>query len=151
MPPPTHAPADLLDQPTIRRLWDTLGERDDIVVTVSDRDGRFLWGTVAGSRGMFDRSPVDYVGLDRFDFVHPDDVERCRRLFRQAVEGDTVSYTSRARTADGAWRTVAVLEWPTAGPHGPVVLTITLPTEEPPAELAYLDHLRAGLDDDADR
>ena len=142
-PPSLH---DLLDNPTIRRLRSMLGDRDDVVVTVSDTAGLFLWGTAAGSRGMFDRSPEDYVGVDRFSYLHPEDVDRCRRRFASAVAGDTVSYTARARAEDGSWRTVAVLEWPTDGPAGPVVLTVTLPSDEPPEDLAFLDSLRAGLD-----
>ena len=140
-----HDLKDLLSRPTIRRLWDTLGERGDVVVTVSDTSGTLLWGTTAGSRRLFDRIPGDYAGASRFDFLHPDDVERCRDLFEQAVSGDSVSYTSRAAAADGTWRTVAVLEWPTDGPEGPVVLTITLPEAGPDEGLAYLEDLRETL------
>ena len=140
-----HDLQDLLSRPTIRRLWDTLGERGDVVVTVCDTSGTLLWGTAAGSRRLFDRTPGDYAGRNRFDFLHPDDVQRCRDLFEQAVSGESVSYTSRAAAADGTWRTVAVLEWPTDGPEGPVVLTITLPEAGPDEGLAHLEDLRETL------
>lgn len=140
-----HDLQELLSRPTIRRLWDTLGERGDVVVTVSDTSGTLLWGTAAGSRRLFDRLPGDYAGASRFDFLHPDDVERCRVHFDKAVSGDSVSYTARAATADGAWRPIAVLEWPTDGPEGPVVLSITLPEAGPDDGLAYLEDLRETL------
>lgn len=129
---------EVLHRPVIERLREVLAERQDVVVTVGDMDGCLLWGSRAGSETMFRRLPEAYLGRSRFDYIHPGDVAHVRRLFAQAVDGETSQYTCRAVTAEGDWRLITSLLWRADGPSGPVMVAITVPAASGGEELVDL-------------
>ena len=116
---------DVLDDEVVRRVREVLADRPDAIVTLGDAQGRLRWASAPGTQGMFGRTPPQVEGHSRWDFVHPDDVARARRGFARALEGDTVSYTIRARADDGSWVAVTSVAWAVASPWGLAVLAIT--------------------------
>lgn len=136
-----HDLSEVLRRPEVRRLCELLAEREDAIVTVSATDGRLLWSSRSGSQALFGREPSEFEGHDRFSYVHDDDRDHVRRSFADAVDGNVSRYTFRARTADSDWRRVTSLTWLTEGPSGTVLVTVTLPADAPPPDLAYLTRL----------
>lgn len=132
---------EVLSRPEIRRLREILAERADVVVTVSEPEGRLLWGSQTGSLSMFGRAPSSFEGQSVYAYVHPDDVAHVRRSFQRAMEDDTANYAARGRAEDGSWRRVILLTWRTDGPSGPALVTIALPADTPPDDLGYLPSL----------
>ena len=126
---------DMLATDAVRRVRAVLAERPDAIVTLGDTAGHLLWASAPGTEGLFGRAPESIQGNTRFDYVHPDDVGRARRAFTRALEGETVRYQLRARTADGAWRHVTSVSWCVDGPWGQGVVTIT--TSDDPFVLAW--------------
>ena len=57
---------------------------------------------------MLFRSPEEYVGRNTFELLHPDDLDRARRLFADALArpGTPVRAEVRLRLKDGTWRPV---------------------------------------------
>ncbi|GAB3416204.1 hypothetical protein GCM10027435_13170 [Haloparvum alkalitolerans] len=85
--------------------------RDKVVVI--DEEGTVTYCNEA-AREVVGYGPEELIGVDAFDLIHPDDVERVRSTFRETVEGTppgtgdaddyaaaTVEY--RHRTPDGSW------------------------------------------------
>ncbi len=74
-------------------------------VAVVDEQEQFVYCNAATERILgFDSETL--VGEDAFGFVHPDDVDGVRTLFRDVIETDeprTVTATYRYRTADGSY------------------------------------------------
>lgn len=120
----------VLDSLAVRRIRDLLDARADAVVTIGDADGHLRWASTPGTRGLFGRSPEDFREHNRFDYVHPDDVERARRHHEAALEGQTTRYSLRVRTADDRWKQVSSVAWAVDAPWGRAVITITT-AEEP--------------------
>lgn len=129
---------EVLARPEILRLRELLAERADVIVTISDPDGRLLWGSRTGSLHMFGRTPSSFEGHDQYAYIHADDVAQVRRSFHRAVDGETASYTARARAHDGSWRRVTSVTWRTDGPSGPALVTIALPADTSPDDLRHL-------------
>ena len=129
---------EVLHRPVVERLRGVLAERADVVVTIGDVDGCLLWGSRQGSEQLFHRLPEAYYGHNRFDYVHPSDVAHARRLFAQAVDGETAQYTVRARNAEGDWRLITSLTWRADGPSGSVMVTVTVPAATKREELIDL-------------
>lgn len=129
----SHAPAldQILEMPDIRRVQEMLADRRDAVVTVGDVEGRLLWASEAGSTDLFGRIPATFTGHNRFDYVHPDDVEHARRGFERAAARETVEYVIRARTAEDEWKWISTVAWGVEGPQGRVVVAITVPVKPP--------------------
>lgn len=100
---------DLPDDPPAELLLDHT--RDKVVVI--DEEGTLTYCNEA-TREVTGYDPDDLLGVNAFDLIHPDDVDRIRTTFREAVavgspeseDADdyaeaTVEY--RHRTPDGAW------------------------------------------------
>lgn len=129
---------EMLARREILRLREILAERADVIVTISDPEGRLLWGSRTGSLRMFGRSPSSFEGHDQYAYIHPEDVAHVQRHFVRAMSGETVSYTARALAEDGSWRRVMSVTWRTDGPSGPALVTIALPAGTPPDDLRQL-------------
>ena len=126
---------ELLDDAVVRRVRQLVADRQDVIVTLGDEAGRFRWASEPGSRHLFGRTPADVEGHTRFDYVHPDDEARVRRQHARALQGETVSYTIRARAADDGWVAITSVAWAVRAPWGQAILTIT--TADDPEELAW--------------
>ncbi|WP_058366841.1 PAS domain-containing sensor histidine kinase [Haloparvum sedimenti] len=85
--------------------------RDKVVVI--DEEGTVTYCNEA-AREVVGYDPEELIGVDAFDLIHPDDVERVRSTFRETVEGapprtgDADGYAAatveyRHRTPDGSW------------------------------------------------
>jgi PAS domain S-box-containing protein len=76
----------------------------DVIVLVGS-DARFTYASASTLR-VLGRPPSDLVGRHAFELMHPDDLERCRRLFQNALEhpGVTVRAEFRYLHQDGSWR-----------------------------------------------
>ena len=79
------------------------------VITLVGADGKVRYVSPAIER-MLGYKPEERVGGTPFDLVHPDDVERARRLFEVGLRGPGVplSIELRMRHKDGTWRHVEV-------------------------------------------
>lgn len=76
---------------------------DAIVLVGPDAAFRYVSGSTLRVLG---RPPSDLEGRDVFELMHPEDVPRCRELFRQCLEnpGVLVRADFRYRHQDGSWR-----------------------------------------------
>jgi PAS domain S-box-containing protein len=81
-------------------------EHSSDVITVVDEAGTVAYASPSIERA-FGYTPMEIVGGDVFDLVHPDDRERVVTAFRgllDAPPGTTRSAEYRSRTAAGDWR-----------------------------------------------
>jgi PAS domain S-box-containing protein len=81
-----------------------LTENATDLVTVLAPDGRILYDSPS-SAAVLGWSPEELTGLDVFEHVHPEDVERCRAAFARVVAGagEPVVAPLRYRHRDGHW------------------------------------------------
>lgn len=121
---------EVLDTASVRELRRLFDDSPDAVVTLGDADGRLWWASRPGSLEGFGREPSAVIGASRFDFVHPEDRARVRRLHGRALEGETVRYVVRARAADGRWVKAATVAWTEELDAAPVVVAVTTRTGE---------------------
>lgn len=122
---------DVLGTSSVRELRRLFEESPEAVVTIGDADGQLWWASRPGSLEGFGREPSAFIGANRFDFLHPEDRERARRLHGRALDGETVRYVVRARAADGRWLAVATVAWREDAAAEPVVVAVTTPLGEP--------------------
>ncbi|MBI4557548.1 MAG: PAS domain S-box protein [Candidatus Hydrogenedentes bacterium] len=75
------------------------------LISIVDRDGNTLYESPA-LLPLLGYEPAAAVGKNVFDYVHPHDVERIRRVFREALprEGARVRDAYRVQHTDGTWR-----------------------------------------------
>ncbi|WP_267639952.1 PAS domain-containing protein [Haloarchaeobius amylolyticus] len=74
-------------------------------IILLDPDGEIQYVN-EGARRILGFDPDDLVGEDAFSYLHPDDVERTRAAFEQAIESEGYTETSveyRHRADDGSW------------------------------------------------
>ncbi len=72
---------------------------------VSDPDGRFV-RVNPGGRSILGFSEDQLVDRSFLDFVHPDDLDRTRRVMAELAEGP-VEFVTRCRHADNSWRSLS--------------------------------------------
>ena len=79
------------------------------ITTVLDADGTIRYESPSIER-LLGYRPEDLVGQNAFDYVHPDDLERVRRIFGETTKRSGASRPAevRFRHADGSWR---YMEW----------------------------------------
>src|SRR4028119_454838 len=79
------------------------------ITTVLDADGTIRYESPSIER-LLGYRPEDLVGQNAFDYVHPDDLERVRRIFGETTKrsGASRPVEVRFRHADGSWR---YMEW----------------------------------------
>ena len=92
------------------RRFRALTEKAQVMTLVCDAAGVVLYASPA-SRSLLGLEPAAVVGQCSFDWIHADDVERCRREFAEVVEARNPGVEShyRLRHADGSWRVLASL------------------------------------------
>jgi diguanylate cyclase (GGDEF)-like protein/PAS domain S-box-containing protein len=75
----------------------------DVIITV-DEDGIATYGSPA-AKSILGIDPVDALGSNVFDLVHPDDRDRAVATFRETLQlpGTRASLCFRARRADGIY------------------------------------------------
>lgn len=116
----------ILGTNAVSRLRALIGDRSDAVVAVGTADGELLWASEVGSRWMFGRDLGDFQGTSRFDYVHPDDLAGYRQKHQRALQGETVTYSVRASTADGEWTEVSGTMWRAHADTEPVIVAVTV-------------------------
>lgn len=119
----------VLEVPTVRRLREVVGRRQDAVVALGTTDGALVWVSRPGAEWVFGRSPADVEGTSRFDYIHPLDLAAYRRKHDLAVQGKTVRYSVRASTADGDWQRVNALMWLVHTEAEPLLVSVSVPTD----------------------
>jgi PAS domain S-box-containing protein len=79
------------------------------MVTVSDRRGRIVYANPATER-VSGFAPEEFVRLDPFSRMHPEDRPRCERAFERLLntQGLDLELEHRVRHKDGSWRWVEV-------------------------------------------
>ena len=78
-----------------------------VMVTISDREGRIVYANPAtGHISGF--APEEFVALDPFERMHPEDRPRCEEAFEELLStpGLRVDMEHRVRHKDGTWRWV---------------------------------------------
>jgi PAS domain S-box-containing protein len=79
------------------------------LITVVDPEGRVLYQSPAATR-ILGWTPEELASHPAFELVHPDDRERCRRVFAQLLhDGKRVTITYRVRHKDGRWLQVEAI------------------------------------------
>ncbi len=87
--------------------WRALIDKGADVITISDRDGtiRFASPSIETVCGY---TVEEFVGKSPFEegYIHPEDIERCERAFRELENnpGHSVSIQHRYRHGSGGWR-----------------------------------------------
>jgi PAS domain S-box-containing protein len=76
------------------------------MVTISDRDGRIVYANAAERVSGY--NPEEFVSLDPFSRVHPEDRARCEEAFAELFGNLALSLhlEHRVRHKDGSWRWV---------------------------------------------
>jgi len=84
-----------------------LAEHASDVILVGNGDGKIVYASPSVTEA-FGYQPDDLVGLDGFDIVHPDDIDKVTAAFATQAEHPRVParVEVRARHADGSWREV---------------------------------------------
>jgi PAS domain S-box-containing protein len=131
------------------RLFHGLVDNSLDLLTLSDHQGRVLVlspsaGATLGWKPEVLRAP------ERFDLVHPDDVEALRQALVAAAgePGTVVAVCYRHRHADGGWRWLegGVRSFRTRPDAPPVVLTITRDATASKAAEEQVQHLTETLE-----
>jgi PAS domain S-box-containing protein len=88
-----------------RGNYRALLERVSDMVTVSDREGRIVYANPATER-VSGYTPEEFVALDPFCRMHPDDRPRCEEAFGRLLNtpGLSLALEHRFRHKDGSWR-----------------------------------------------
>lgn len=76
-------------------------------LTVSDEDGRFVYVNPAYAR-MLGLTPEQVVGRSPFEWTLPEDQERLREARARRLAGESSSYMTRLRRADGSLVSVVI-------------------------------------------
>jgi PAS domain S-box-containing protein len=89
--------------PGSRALLDHLPD----MVTISDRDGRIVYANPATLK-VSGFAPEEFVALDPFGRMHPEDRPRCEEAFERLLNtpGLSLDLEHRVRHRDGTWRWV---------------------------------------------
>jgi PAS domain S-box-containing protein len=91
-----------------------MGKKDRILldhvpemVTISDPEGRIIYANPA-TEPVSGYSPEEFVGLDPFETIHPEDRPRCAEAFEALLRtrGLILELEHRIRHKDGKWRWV---------------------------------------------
>lgn len=91
----------------------------DIIIQ-HDLEGRIEY--VSPSVNQLGYRPETLTGLDRFDFIHPDDVEIMRKRLREVGEGGPCRrIDARALRADGEWAWIESIPSPVRDGRGRIV------------------------------
>jgi len=87
----------------LRALLDGVSD----MVTVSDRYGRIVYANFATER-VSGYTPEEFVSLDPFDSMHPEDRSRWKEAFERlaSTPGLSLDLEHRVRHKDGTWRWV---------------------------------------------
>lgn len=87
-----------------RRRFRTLVEESNDAILVVEPDGTFQYATPSFEH-ILGRTPDEVVGINGFDDIHPDDVDKVREEFGELVEDpDRRSQVEfRYRHVDGSW------------------------------------------------
>ena len=77
------------------------------MVTISDREGAIVYANPATER-VSGYTPEEFVALDPFSRIHPEDRPRCKEVFEELANapGLSISLEHRVRHKDGTWRWV---------------------------------------------
>jgi PAS domain S-box-containing protein len=77
------------------------------MVTISDRRGAIVYANPATER-VSGYSPEEFMSLDPFSRMHPEDRPRCEEAFQELANalGLSISLEHRVRHKDGSWRWV---------------------------------------------
>ena len=82
------------------------------LISLLDEDGKILYASPA-FRGGLGCAPEDLMGADFFSYLHPDDAEQLRHVWREGLvhhEGRTAEFRARHRQEE--WRNFeAVINW----------------------------------------
>ena len=97
------------DRRSEKRLRALVGNASDVVL-ILDQDSHMMYQS-PGVERIWNYSAGVLDSTDALTLVHPDDVERARSLWMQALEkpGTNISTEVRIRVADGTWRHCEVI------------------------------------------
>ncbi len=86
-----------------RKLIENISE----VITVVDLDGRVAYTSPSAQR-VLGQEPDEYLGRSMFEQLHPDDLERAQRAFREVVADASIKPALELRVLhkDGSWLTM---------------------------------------------
>ena len=80
-------------------------ENANDIIGVLDAEGRFIYVNPSGER-KFGFVPDELLGVDAFDYIHPEDIPHARQVFVDALArpGVAIEARYRYRRKDGTWR-----------------------------------------------
>ena len=85
----------------------SLIENTTDIITIMEADGSIRYQSPSIER-ILGYKPEELAGRNAFEFMHPDDVDRIRKIFAEALirPGHIESVEYRFRHKDGSWRTL---------------------------------------------
>src|SRR5262249_8521469 len=83
------------------RYYRSLIDNSSDIVTVVAGDGTVLFN--GGSTWMLASRFARAIGKTGWDYVHPNDRERCQRALQEALEHGSTVYECRIKSGDGKW------------------------------------------------
>jgi PAS domain S-box-containing protein len=94
------------------------------MLSLVSAEGRVVWASEQGSRMIYGRDPQDVIGQPVDALVHESELAKVHGALSHALIGDTVSCDIWAANAEGEWRRVRLLLWPTREHDHVIVITM---------------------------
>lgn len=107
----------------ITEILGTLNEAGNgsVMTSMHDDDGNYTWAS-STSEGLFGYKPRELVGVNAWEFIHPDDTLDTRASQWAVQTGQSTKVTYRLRCKNGSYRTVESVAWDSPD-FGTVVVT----------------------------
>lgn len=123
----------LLGRQDVGRLRALLGDRNDVILALTDGAARVLWASAAGAGALLGCEPDDLVGRGALDHVHPGDRDWVQARFEEAASGTAgFDVVYRLHSAGRGWLSVRSIAWPLAGLRpSPALIDIMVPWPRP--------------------
>jgi PAS domain S-box-containing protein len=84
-------------------LYRLITDSSTDLIALTDFEGNVLFISPS-IRWMMGLEPSQVLGLNAFNFVHPEDVASSRKAWERALAGEAVTFMHRAQHIDGDWR-----------------------------------------------
>jgi PAS domain S-box-containing protein len=93
---------NMLNDPTVEKASDG--------IVILDENGRLCYESPSMER-LLGLNPEERIGMNAFEFVHPDDIKKAGEAFNKLTKGrvQTVTIEIRGRHRDGSWRILRIV------------------------------------------
>jgi PAS domain S-box-containing protein len=92
------------------RRFRTLIERAHDCICLIDVEGRYVYYS-SSVKKILGYMPEEVLGVDAYSIIHPDDVEKIRRMGEEVSQASnkSASFQARVRAKDGSWKWIEAI------------------------------------------